>query len=214
MGDEGVDAGEIAHQVAEGEIDAELVAERLADLGEQERVKAELQVGGVTGQLLFRNAGEIGEDGAQQMGRDAQGRIWLLYEDGVLYPQEQGQRERVPFHLPAAGMPGWMALIDPDGHSPLILHLSEGFILASSAQTGQVLRAYPLNVPPSDIFALQYLAGGRFYLSTRQGLQIFDVDQALDGREVAAEYQQLLEESTAWQLRLERQPLEQPANDW
>nr|WP_288355294.1 rhomboid family intramembrane serine protease [uncultured Pseudomonas sp.] len=157
---------------------------------------------------------EIGEDGAQQMGRDAQGRIWLLYEDGVLYPQEQGQRERVPFHLPAAGMPGWMALIDPDGHSPLILHLSEGFILASSAQTGQVLRAYPLNVPPSDIFALQYLAGGRFYLSTRQGLQIFDVDQALDGREVAAEYQQLLEESTAWQLRLERQPLEQPANDW
>lgn len=163
--------------------------------------------------LASQQISEIGDEGAQQMGRDAQGRIWLLYEDGVWYPQEQAQRERIPFHLPA-GTPGWMALIDPDGHNPLILHMGEALILASSAQTGQVLRAYPLSVSPNDIFALQYLAGGRFYLSTRQGVQILDVDQALNGREVAGEYQQLLEESTAWQLRFERQPLEQPGSDW
>lgn len=157
---------------------------------------------------------EIGDDEAQQMGRDAQGRIWLLYADGVYYPDEGTPRERIPFHLPDGSTPNWMTFVDPDGNNPLILHLSDGFVLASSAQTGQVLRAYPLSVPLSDVYALQYLAGGRAYVSTRLGIQMLDADQALDGREVAAEYQQMLEDNPAWQQRFERHPLDQDDSGW
>ena len=68
VGDERVDVGEVSHQIAQGEIDAELIPECLADLGQQEGIEAELEIRGVTDQFLFRNAGEIGEDSADRSG--------------------------------------------------------------------------------------------------------------------------------------------------
>ncbi len=68
VGHQRVDLVEVAHEIAQGEVDSELVAERLADLGEQERIEAEFEIRGVSDQFLFGNPGEIGENGADRFG--------------------------------------------------------------------------------------------------------------------------------------------------
>jgi hypothetical protein len=57
MGDERIDVGEVAHEITQGQVDTELVRERLADLGEQQRIKTEFEIRGVSDQFLGGNPG-------------------------------------------------------------------------------------------------------------------------------------------------------------
>ena len=140
---------------------------------------------------------DILRDMPQRIGTDGQGNVWLLHEDGVSYPD--GHAPRLHVHYKLSHWPKTRqakvrdAFIDPDGDQGLILFIVDKYVLASSAQTGQLLRVYPLAFSASSIFVLDVLDNQHFYVAGRKGVQIFDVDKALRVDPVATEYQQVLE---------------------
>lgn len=160
----------------------------------------------------------VGDEGARQMGRDGQGRLWLLYQDGVFYPELDARRERVFYRMERPSPPRYVntTFIDRDGRQPLILHLESNFALASSAHTGQLLRLYPLAHHEDNQLYLQTLDGGRFYVSGRLGTQLLDIDTALPAAGTANAYQAQLEEQPEWKRQFERRqsPQERPGWEW
>ncbi|TBU88319.1 rhomboid family intramembrane serine protease [Phytopseudomonas dryadis] len=158
----------------------------------------------------------VGDEGARQMGRDGQGRLWLLYEDGVFYPELDARRERVFFRMDRHVSPRYVntTFIDRDGRQPLILHLESNFVLASSGRTGQLLRLYPLAHPEREQLYLQALDGGRFYVSGRQATQLLDIDTALPAAGAGDAYQAQLEEQPQWKRQFKRQEPPRPASGW
>ena len=141
---------------------------------------------------------DIMRDMPQRIGTDGQGNVWLLHEDGVSYPDGHAPRRHVHYKLLDKSVTQQTNIrdtfIDPDGDQGLLLFIVDNYVLASSAQTGKLLRVYPLAFPASSVLVLDVLDNQHFYVAGRRGVQIFDVDKALRVDPVAAEYQQALEQ--------------------
>jgi len=132
-------------------------------------------------------------DRVRRIGVGGQGAVWLLHPDGVSYPEGETRRQHVVYKLSTTGRPPMSfmrdAYLGTSGEHGLILFVVDGYVLASSSQTGQLLRVYPLAFPESSLLVLDVLDDRRFYVAGREGLQIFDVDKALRVDPVATDYQ-------------------------
>lgn len=136
----------------------------------------------------------IDPDRVVRMGTDGLGRVWLLHADGVSYPDENQRGPAILYKLPRQPRYLTDTFMDADGRHGLILSILDGYIAASSAQTGRLLRLYPLAFPASSLLVMDILDKQRFYVAGREGVQIFDIDQALRADPIATDYQRLLDD--------------------
>ncbi len=146
--------------------------------------------------LPGRSRSELCAPLSMQIGRDATNRVWLLHGDGVTLPGTGQPRQQIRYEVERFNQglqppaPTYMRLPDTGG---LILHIVQGYVFGSSAQTGQVLRVWPLAHAPDTLLTLSVLDDRRFYVSGREGAQVFRIDQGVAADPVAIEYQRILD---------------------
>jgi membrane associated rhomboid family serine protease len=135
-------------------------------------------------------------DKVRNMGVDGEGRVWLLHENSVSYPEKNLRGPSLIYKLRTQrDAPDVLdTYMNPDGKHPLILSVMGSYVAASSAVTGRLLRLYPLAFPSASVRMLSTLDKQRFYAAGLEGFQVFDVDLALAPSPAGDDYQRRLEQ--------------------